>query len=96
LLRHLETVGKGAYGSVREDVHIPTGNIVALKIITLIQQTQRRRQAIQRDSGVALSTQLRDAPNVTEYYGCYLDDPRVWIAMEFAQGGSARTLLQDT
>ncbi|KAG0707307.1 kinase-like domain-containing protein [Suillus ampliporus] len=91
LFRRLETVGKGAYGSVHKGVHIPTGNIVALKIINL-DTADDDVEAIQRE--VALLTQLRDAPNVTKYYGCYLDGPRVWIAMEFAQGGSVRTLMQ--
>ncbi|KAG2150611.1 kinase-like domain-containing protein [Suillus clintonianus] len=91
LFRRLETVGRGAYGSVHKGVHIPTGNIVALKIINL-DTADDDVEAIQRE--VALLTQLRDAPNVTKYYGCYLDGPRVWIAMEFAQGGSVRTLMQ--
>lgn len=47
---------------------------------------------IQRE--VALLTALRDAPNVTQYYGCYLDGPRVWIAMELASGGSVRSLMK--
>ncbi|KAG9316533.1 kinase-like domain-containing protein [Chiua virens] len=89
--RRLETVGKGAYGSVHKGVHLPSGNIVALKIINL-DTADDDVEAIQRE--VALLTQLRDAPNVTKYYGCYLDGPRVWIAMEFAQGGSVRTLMQ--
>ncbi|KAH0827791.1 kinase-like domain-containing protein [Lanmaoa asiatica] len=91
LFRRLETVGKGAYGSVHKGVHLPTGNIVALKIINL-DTADDDVEAIQRE--VALLTQLRDAPNVTKYYGCFLDGPRVWIAMEFAQGGSVRTLMQ--
>ncbi|EGN99912.1 hypothetical protein SERLA73DRAFT_53219 [Serpula lacrymans var. lacrymans S7.3] len=91
LFRRLETVGKGAYGSVHKGVHIPTGNVVALKIINL-DTADDDVEAIQRE--VALLTQLRDAPNVTKYYGCYLDGPRVWIVMEFAQGGSVRTLMQ--
>ena len=91
LFRRLETVGKGAYGSVHKGVHIPTGNLVALKIINL-DTADDDVADIQRE--VTLLTQLRDAPNVTKYYGCYLDGPRVWIAMEFAQGGSVRTLMK--
>lgn len=91
LFRRLETVGKGAYGSVHKGIHVPTGNIVALKIINL-DTADDDVEAIQRE--VALLTQLRDAPNVTKYYGSYLDGPRVWIVMEFAQGGSVRTLMQ--
>jgi serine/threonine protein kinase len=93
LFRRLETVGKGAYGSVHKGVHIPTGNLVALKIINL-DTAEDDVGDIQRE--VTLLTQLRDAPNVTKYYGCYLDGPRVWIAMELAQGGSVRTLMKSS
>lgn len=93
LFRRLETVGKGAYGSVHKGVYIPTGNLVALKIINL-DTADDDVGDIQRE--VALLTQLRDAPNVTKYYGCYLDGPRVWIAMELAQGGSVRTLMKSS
>lgn len=91
LYKRLETIGKGAYGSVHKGIHIPTGNIVALKIINLDTEDDDVGDI---QSEVALLTQLRDAPNVTQYYGCYLDGPRVWIVMEYAQGGSVRTLMK--
>ncbi|THH28661.1 hypothetical protein EUX98_g5529 [Antrodiella citrinella] len=91
LYKRLETIGKGAYGSVHKGIHLSTGNIVALKIINLDTEDDDVGD-IQRE--VALLTQLRDAPNVTQYYGCYLDGPRVWIVMEYAQGGSVRTLMK--
>jgi serine/threonine protein kinase len=91
LYKRLETIGKGAYGSVHKGVHIPTGNIVALKIINLDTEDDDTED-IRRE--VNLLTQLRDAPNVTQYYECHLDGPRVWIIMEYAQGGSVRTLMK--
>lgn len=91
LYRRLETIGKGAYGSVHKGLEINTGNVVALKIINLDTEDDDVGD-IQRE--VALLTQLRDAPNVTQYYGCFLDGPRVWIVMEYAQGGSVRTLMK--
>ncbi|KAF8920717.1 Pkinase-domain-containing protein [Mucidula mucida] len=91
LYKRLETVGKGSYGSVSKGIHIPTGKVVALKIIDLDREDDDVAD-IQRE--VALLTQLRDAPNITEYFGCYMDGPRVWIAMEFAQGGSVYSLMK--
>ncbi|KAL4268252.1 Protein kinase domain-containing protein [Pleurotus pulmonarius] len=91
LYRRLETVGKGAYGSVHKGIHIPTGSVVALKIINL-DTADDDVEDIQRE--VALLAQLRDAPNVTKYFGCYMDGPRVWIVMEFAQGGSVLSLMK--
>ncbi|KAI0051632.1 Pkinase-domain-containing protein [Auriscalpium vulgare] len=91
LYKCLERVGKGSYGSVYKGVHLPTGNVVALKIIDLDTEDDDVA-AIQ--SEVAFLTQLRDGPNITQYYGCYLDGPRVWIAMELAQGGSILSLMK--
>ncbi|RDB16854.1 Serine/threonine-protein kinase KIC1 [Hypsizygus marmoreus] len=93
LYRRLETIGKGAYGSVHKGEHIPSGNIVALKIINLDDKSGSDDVAdIQRE--VALLTQLRDAPNITKYFGCYMDGPRVWIVMEYAHGGSVLSLMK--
>lgn len=91
LYQRLETVGKGAYGSVHKGRDLRTGEVVALKIIDLDTEDDDVGD-IQRE--VALLTQLRDAPNVTKYFGCYMDGPRVWIVMEYAQGGSVRTLMK--
>lgn len=93
LYRRLETLGKGAYGSVHKGIHIQTGSVVALKIINLDTEDDDVAD-IQRE--VALLTALRDAPNVTKYYGCYVDGPRVWLVMELAQGGSVRSLMKAT
>jgi protein-serine/threonine kinase len=94
LYQRLETVGKGSYGSVHKGIHRATGNVVALKIIDLDADDGDDVDSIQRE--VALLTQLRDGPNITKYFGCYLDGPRVWIVMEFAQGGSVYSLMQSS
>ncbi|KAK0455689.1 Pkinase-domain-containing protein [Desarmillaria tabescens] len=91
LYKRLETIGRGAYGSVSKGIHIPTGNVVALKIIDL-DTADDDVGDIQRE--VALLSQLRDAPNITKYFGCYMDGPRVWIAMEYADGGSVLSLMK--
>ncbi|KAH9929542.1 Pkinase-domain-containing protein [Epithele typhae] len=91
LYQRLETIGKGAYGSVHKGRDLRTGEVVALKIIDLDTEDDDVGD-IQRE--VALLAQLRDAPNVTKYFGCHMDGPRVWIVMELAQGGSVRTLMK--
>jgi serine/threonine protein kinase len=92
LYQRLETVGKGSYGSVHKGIHRATGNVVALKIIDLDADDGDDVDSIQRE--VTLLTQLRDGPNITKYYDCHLDGPRVWIVMEFAEGGSVYSLMQ--
>ena len=89
-----EIAGKGAFGSVHRGVHIATGAVVALKIINL-DIADDDVEAIQKE--VALLSQLRggETNNITQYYGCWLDGPRVWIVMDFASGGSVRTLVSN-
>ncbi|KAH7336851.1 Pkinase-domain-containing protein [Rhizoctonia solani] len=93
--KKLECVGRGAYGSVHKGVFIPTGEVVALKIINLDGQDDDV-EAIQKE--VALLSTLRgsDSTNITRYHGCWLEGPHVWIVMDFAQGGSVRTLAKAT
>jgi serine/threonine protein kinase len=92
LFKKLDVVGKGAYGSVYKGVHVATGAVVALKIINLDTEDDDTGD-IQRE--VALLSQLRggEGTNITAYYGCWLEGPRVWIVMDFASGGSIRTLV---
>lgn len=76
-------------------MHTATGTVVALKIVDL-DQPDDDIDDIQRE--VALLSDLHggEKNNITSYYGCWLDGPRVWIAMDFAQGGSIRTLMKAT
>lgn len=48
---------------------------------------------IQRE--VALLSQMRDAAahNITLYHGSWLSGHELWIAMDYASGGSMRTLV---
>ena len=88
-----EMVGRGAYGGVYKAVHNPTGQVVALKIIDLDTPDDDISE-IQRE--VALLSELRDAArhNITLYHGCHLHGHELWIAMDFASGGSIRTLMK--
>ncbi|KAK9898292.1 Pkinase-domain-containing protein [Cystobasidium minutum MCA 4210] len=89
-----ECIGRGAYGSVHRAADKKSGQIVALKVIDLDHPDNEDIQEIQRE--VALLSQLRDASNhnVTRYHGCWLADTELWIAMDYASGGSIRTLMK--
>lgn len=88
-----ELVGKGAYGGVYKGIHNSTGTIVALKVIDLDTPDDDISE-IQKE--VAVLGELRDAArhNCTMYHGCYLNGHELWIAMDFASGGSIRTLVR--
>jgi len=93
LFTRKELVGKGAYGGVYKGIHNDTGTVVALKVIDLDTPDDDISE-IQRE--VALLSELRDAAryNITLYHGSYLHGHELWIAMDFASGGSIRTLVR--
>ncbi|SPO32189.1 related to ser/thr protein kinase [Ustilago trichophora] len=91
--RRLELVGRGAYGAVYRGIHVETGSAVALKVVNL-DTPDDDVSDIQREG--ALLSQLREAAskNVVRYWGCWLKGPELWIVMDFAEGGSVRTLMK--
>ncbi|OXG23511.1 protein-serine/threonine kinase [Cryptococcus neoformans Tu401-1] len=97
LYQKLEIVGKGAYGAVYRGKHIATGHIVALKIINLDTEDDDVAD-IQKEISLLQQLMLGGSnsggppPNVIKYYGSLMQGPRVWIIMEYAEGGSIRTL----
>ncbi|BEI90367.1 uncharacterized protein CcaverHIS019_0304370 [Cutaneotrichosporon cavernicola] len=96
----LEMVGKGAYGAVYQGRHKESGHVVALKIINLdtedddVSDIQKEVSLLQQlmDSFAAGSGGAGAMPNVIKYYGSMMEGPKVWIIMEYAEGGSIRTL----
>ncbi|CAH7688383.1 STE/STE20/YSK protein kinase [Phakopsora pachyrhizi] len=93
LFTRLDIVGKGAYGAVYKGIHNATRTVLALKVINL-DTAEDDIIEIQRE--VALLSQLRDSDrhNCIGYHGCYFYKTELWIAMDFASGGSIRTLLK--
>ncbi|PWZ01611.1 kinase-like protein [Testicularia cyperi] len=93
IYRRLELIGRGAYGAVYRGAHIETGAAVALKVVNL-DTPDDDVSDIQRE--IALLSQLRETSqkNVVRYWGCWLKGPELWIVMDFAEGGSVRTLMK--
>ncbi|PWN92518.1 kinase-like protein, partial [Acaromyces ingoldii] len=92
IFRRLNLVGRGAYGAVYRGVHNSSGAVVALKVVNL-DTPDDDVSDIQRE--VALLSQLRETEqrNVVRYWGCWLKGAELWIVMDFAEGGSVRTLM---
>lgn len=79
--------------------HRTSGHVVALKIINLDTEDDDVGD-IQKE--IALLQRLMHGtnkegvlPNVIKYYASLMDGPRVWIVMEYAEGGSIRTLVSE-
>ncbi|CAG8570744.1 15582_t:CDS:10, partial [Acaulospora colombiana] len=88
-----ELVGRGAYGAVYKGINNETNQVVAIKVLNL--------DAGEDDVGdivkeINLLSQLKhcDSQNITRYYGSFLHGTKLWIIMEYAAGGSIRTLLK--
>ncbi|KAG5519156.1 hypothetical protein PMAC_002244 [Pneumocystis sp. 'macacae'] len=88
-----ELIGRGSYGAVYKGIHNETKQVVAIKVLNL-DTTEDDVTDIQRE--ISMLSQLRqvDAQNVVRYHGSFLYDTRLWVIMDFCEGGSIRTLMK--
>ncbi|XP_076311341.1 serine/threonine-protein kinase 26-like isoform X2 [Tachypleus tridentatus] len=86
----LEQIGKGNFGKVFKGVDKKTQQVLALKIIDL-EEADDDIEDIQQE--ITVLSQC-DSAFVTKYYGSYIKDTKLWIAMEFLGGGSAHDLMK--
>ncbi|CEP11169.1 hypothetical protein [Parasitella parasitica] len=93
LYKKLRKVGKGAYGSVYKGIDTRTNKVIAIKVLNLDTE-EDDVDDIQRE--IALLSQLTHArsQNITPYYGSFLNDTKLWIIMDYAAGGSVRTIMK--
>ncbi|KAF9569577.1 hypothetical protein EC968_002474 [Mortierella alpina] len=88
-----ELVGRGAYGAVYKGIDNETKQVVAIKVLNL-DTDEEDVSDIQRE--IATLSQLKncDSQNITRYHGSFLNGTKLWIVMDYAAGGSIRSLLQ--
>ncbi|KAG0034219.1 hypothetical protein BGZ81_005758 [Podila clonocystis] len=93
LFTRQELVGRGAYGSVYKGVENATQQVVAIKVLNLDTEEEDVSD-IQRE--IATLSQLKncDSQNITRYHGSFLNGTKLWIVMDYAAGGSIRSLLR--
>ncbi|KAG0380538.1 hypothetical protein BGX24_007568 [Mortierella sp. AD032] len=93
LFTRQELVGRGAYGAVYKGVENATGQVVAIKVLNLDTEEEDVSD-IQRE--IATLSQLKncDSQNITRYHGSFLNGTKLWIVMDYAAGGSIRSLLE--
>ncbi|KAJ1929497.1 hypothetical protein IWQ60_001109 [Tieghemiomyces parasiticus] len=87
----LEKLGSGSFGVVYKAIHEETGQTVAIKQIDLDsadEDLDHIRQEIQ------VLAQCCNSPFVTRYYGATVRGFRLWIVMEYMNGGSCLDLLR--
>ncbi|KAI5662515.1 hypothetical protein M9H77_21838 [Catharanthus roseus] len=86
----LELIGRGSFGDVYKGFDRDLNKEVAIKVIDL-EESEDEIDDIQKE--IAVLSQCR-SPYITEYYGSYLNQTKLWIIMEYMAGGSVADLIQ--
>ncbi|KAL8087821.1 hypothetical protein AgCh_037817, partial [Apium graveolens] len=86
----LELIGRGSFGDVYKGFDRELNKEVAIKVIDL-EESEDEIEDIQKE--IAVLSQCR-SPYITEYYGSYLQQTKLWIIMEYMAGGSVADLIQ--
>uniref|UniRef100_A0A1J3GHH7 non-specific serine/threonine protein kinase n=1 Tax=Noccaea caerulescens TaxID=107243 RepID=A0A1J3GHH7_NOCCA len=85
-----ELIGRGSFGDVYKAFDTDLNKTVAIKVIDL-EESEDEIEDIQKE--ISVLSQCR-CPYITEYYGSYLHQTKLWIIMEYMAGGSVADLLQ--
>ncbi|KAJ7600933.1 kinase-like domain-containing protein [Mycena floridula] len=83
-LKNLQELGQGNGGSVMKVEHVPSGTIMAKKIV-LIDAKPAVRKQILRELQIMHNC---DSPYIISSYGSFLSEPNICICMEFMDKGS--------
>ncbi|XP_007021552.2 PREDICTED: germinal center kinase 1 isoform X2 [Theobroma cacao] len=86
----LELIGRGSFGDVYKAFDKELNKEVAIKVIDL-EESEDEIEDIQKE--ISVLSQCR-SQYITEYYGSYLHQTKLWIIMEYMAGGSVADLLQ--
>ncbi|AEE75633.1 putative protein kinase STE-STE20-YSK family [Arabidopsis thaliana] len=86
----IELIGRGSFGDVYKAFDKDLNKEVAIKVIDL-EESEDEIEDIQKE--ISVLSQCR-CPYITEYYGSYLHQTKLWIIMEYMAGGSVADLLQ--
>ncbi len=76
-----------------KSVHNDTKSLVAIKVLNL-DTAEDEVVDIQKEIVLLQSLKAGDAQNVVKYHGSFLVGTRLWIIMDYCQGGSIRTLVR--
>ena len=86
----LERLGRGSFGEVFHGVEISTGKDVAIKILDLDIDDDDLGDITKEISILSRC----DSENITRYHGAFLCGSKLWIIIDYAGGGSLRSILK--
>lgn len=86
-------IGGGTFGAVYQAVNLDTGKVMAVKEIRL-QDTQSIRHILKSIKDEMTVLEILDHPNVVQYHGVEVHRDKVFIFMDYCEGGSLAGLLE--
>uniref|UniRef100_A0A8R7PEB9 non-specific serine/threonine protein kinase n=1 Tax=Triticum urartu TaxID=4572 RepID=A0A8R7PEB9_TRIUA len=84
-----DLIGRGSFGDVYRGFDKELSKEVAIKVIDL-EEAEDDIEDIQKE--ISVLSQCR-CPYITDYYGSYLHQTKLWIVMEYMAGGSVADLV---
>jgi len=90
LFELIEEIAEGSFGTVYKGRHIPTGNIMAVKIIALDEDETFEDLVVEIDI-----LHRCNHNNIVKYYGSWVKGDELFIAMECCGGGSITEIYQE-
>ncbi|KAL8543608.1 hypothetical protein ACS0TY_004251 [Phlomoides rotata] len=88
-------LGRGTFGHVYLGFNSESGEMCAMKEVTLFSDDTKSRECAQQlGQEIALLSCLRH-PNIVQYYGSETIDDRLYIYLEYVSGGSIYKILQE-
>lgn len=86
-------IGSGSFGTVYAAVNMDTGSVMAVKEIRM-QDSQSMKQVLKAIRDEMTVLEMLNHPNIVHYFGVEVHRDRVFIFMEYCQGGSLARLLE--
>ncbi|KAI3457434.1 hypothetical protein Pfo_014097 [Paulownia fortunei] len=86
---NLELIGRGSFGDVYKGFDKELNKEVAIKVIDL-EESEDEIEDIQKE--IAVLQECR-SPYITDYFGSFLHQTKLWIIMEYMAGGSVADLV---
>lgn len=87
-------LGRGTFGHVYVGFNSDSGEMCAMKEVTLFDDAKSKESAKQLMQEIVLLSRLRH-PNIVQYYGSKTVEDKLYIYLEYVSGGSIYKLLQD-
>ncbi|KAJ1411802.1 Protein kinase domain [Sesbania bispinosa] len=90
-----QLLGRGTFGHVYLGFNRESGEMCAMKEVTLFSDDAKSRECAQQlGQEIALLSRLRH-PNIVQYYGSEEVDDKLYIYLEYVSGGSIYKLVQE-